>query len=95
MEKIIQTFSLVTTASKLISIFFWELNLKLRHHFKTKNESEMETYRRKIDAWKHEQVRKYEEFVIEENELSDRLVRMRRDINQKNLNLFLNLDCLK
>lgn len=35
----------------------------------------METYRRKIDAWKHEQVRKYEEFVIEENELSDRLVR--------------------
>lgn len=34
----------------------------------------MEVYRRKIDAWKHEQVRMYEEFLIEENELSDRIV---------------------
>lgn len=53
----------------------------------------METYRRKIDAWKHEQVRKYEEFVIEENELSDRLVR-KDEINKKKINLFLSLNCL-
>lgn len=34
----------------------------------------MEIYRKKIELWKREQVRQYEEFLIEENELEDRLV---------------------
>jgi hypothetical protein len=34
----------------------------------------MELYRKKIELWKREQVRQYEEFIIEENELQDRLV---------------------
>lgn len=44
-----------------------------------KNETEMDVYRKKIDLWKKEQVRQYEEFVIEENELAERLVRLRKN----------------
>lgn len=36
----------------------------------------MEIYRAKINTWKQEQIRNFEEFLIEKNELEDRLVKI-------------------
>lgn len=40
-----------------------------------KNETEMDAYRASLDLWKQEQTRQFQEFMIEEKELENRLVR--------------------
>lgn len=42
--------------------------------FKIKNETDMDGYRQDLELWKAEQTRQFQEFVIDEAELENRLV---------------------
>ena len=52
---------------------------------KIKNETEMDQYREEIEQWKYEQTRQFQEFVIEESELENRLVNwIKSDFSKQN-----------